>query len=115
MFAQSARASRHLLVFGLATLGVVAAIIAVYAAMRTLTHWLSASVPTDHLPEWLVISLIIFFAAIVSSIVGFAFSAIAGALILHYVANGVEAVQTMMIASIGIQAYSVAGLARSIQ
>ena len=63
----------------------------------------------------MVISLIIFLAAVVSSTVGFAFSAIAGAMILHYVSNGVEAVQIMMIASIGIQAYSVAGLSRSIQ
>jgi uncharacterized protein len=115
MFTRSARASRHFLVFGLATLGLVAALVVLYAAMRMQMHWVSASVPMDHLPEWLVISLIIFFAAIVSSIVGFAFSGIAGALIWHYVANGVEAVQIMMIASIGIQAYSVARLARSIQ
>ena len=63
----------------------------------------------------LMISLIIFFAALLSSTVGFAFSAIAGALILHYVTDGVEAVQIMMIASIGIQAYSVACLWCSIQ
>ena len=72
-------------------------------------------VPTGNLPRWLMISLIIFCAAILSSMVGFAFSAIAGALILHYVTDGVEAVQIMMIASIGIQAYSVACLWRSIQ
>lgn len=115
MRTQSARASRHLLVFGWATAGLVAAIIAAYAAVHPQMHWFSASVPLDLPPKWVVVSLIIFLAAIVSSIVGFAFSAIAGALILHYVANGVEAVQIMMIASIGIQAYSVAGLARSIQ
>jgi uncharacterized membrane protein YfcA len=67
------------------------------------------------LPRWLTVSTIILLAAMVSSTVGFAFSAIAGAMILHYVPNGVEAVQTMMTASIGIQAYSVAGLWRSIQ
>src|SRR5215510_5518606 len=99
MRTQSARASRHLLVFGLATAGLVAAIIAAYAAVHAQMHWFSASVPPDLPPKWVVVSLIIFLAAIVSSIVGFAFSAIAGALIVHYIANGVEAVQIMMIAS----------------
>ena len=76
---------------------------------------LVALVQAGDLPRWLTISTIILLAATVSSTVGFAFSAIAGAMILHYVPNGVEAVQTMMTASIGIQAYSVAGLWRSIQ
>ena len=76
---------------------------------------LVAFVQAGDLPRWLTISTIILLAATVSSTVGFAFSAIAGAMILHYVPNGVEAVQTMMAASIGIQAYSVAGLWRSIQ
>jgi uncharacterized membrane protein YfcA len=65
-------------------------------------------------PAWLIVSAIIFVAAAVSSTVGFAFSAIAGAMILHYVPNGIEAVEIMMMASIGIQAYSVAGLYSSI-
>jgi uncharacterized protein len=78
-------------------------------------QWLAASIQVDPAPRWLLISLIILVAATLSSTVGFAFSAIAGALILHYVPNGVEAVQIMMSASIGIQAYSVAGLWRSIQ
>ena len=60
-------------------------------------------------------AVIIFLAAAISSTVGFAFSAIAGAMILHYVEDGVEAVQIMMIASIGVQAYSVVGLWRSIR
>ena len=115
MLTRSAQASRHLLVFGLATAGLAAAIIAAYAAVHAQILWFSASVPLDPPPRWIVVSFIIFLAAIVSSVVGFAFSAIAGALILHCVANGVEAVQIMMIASIGIQAYSVAGLARSIR
>jgi len=76
---------------------------------------LAAFVQAGDLPQWLTVSAIILIAATVSSTVGFAFSAIAGAMILHYVPNGVEAVQTMMTASIGIQAYSVAGLWRSIQ
>lgn len=76
---------------------------------------LAVSLQASDLPRWLTVSTIILLAATVSSTVGFAFSAIAGAMILHYVPNGVEAVQTMMSASIGIQAYSVAGLWRSIR
>src|SRR5262245_57537731 len=65
-------------------------------------------------PAWLVISAIIFVAAAIASTVGFAFSAIAGAILLHYVPDGFEAVQIMMIASIGNQLYTVAGLSRAI-
>ena len=106
--------SAHFRIVGLATLGVVAAVVTVHAGSREEPHWFTAYVPLEILPRWIVISAIIFLAAVVSSTVGFAFSAIAGAMILHYVSNGVEAVQIMMIASIGIQAYSVAGLSHSI-
>ena len=68
----------------------------------------------ESVPSWMIVSVIVVAAATVSSTVGFAFSAIAGALILHCVPDAVEAVQIMMSASIGIQAYSVAGLWRSI-
>jgi uncharacterized protein len=64
---------------------------------------------------WLEISMIIFVSAVISSTVGFAFSAIAAAMILYCVPNGLEAVRIMMIASIGIQAYSVAGLSHAIR
>jgi len=84
-------------------------------AALTELQWLAPYVQMDPVPRWLVVSLIVLLAATVSSTVGFAFSAIAGALILHFVPNGVEAVQIMMSASIGIQAYSVAGLWRSIR
>ncbi|MFN0302814.1 MAG: hypothetical protein ACKVQU_20965 [Burkholderiales bacterium] len=40
---------------------------------------------------------VIFLAAVVPSIVGFASSTTSGALVLHYVPNGVEAMQIMMI------------------
>jgi uncharacterized membrane protein YfcA len=66
------------------------------------------------LPSWGSVSLVIFVAASISSTVGFAFSAIAAGMVLHFVADTVEAVQIMMIASIAIQAYSVAGLWRTI-
>src|SRR6478672_2146180 len=65
-------------------------------------------------PSWVTVSLVIFIAASVSSTVGFAFSAIAAAMIFHFVSDNVEAVQIMMVASIAIQAYSVAGMWRTI-
>jgi uncharacterized membrane protein YfcA len=92
--------SRPLRIIGLAALGVVAATLAAGAGL---------------LPGWLTICAIIFAAAAISSIVGFAFSAIAGAMILHHVPDSVEAVRIMMIASIGIQAYSVTRLSQAIE
>ena len=60
------------------------------------------------------VSIVIFIAAALSSTVGFAFSAIAAAMIFHFVSDTVEAVQIMIVASIAIQAYSVAGMWRTI-
>ena len=65
-------------------------------------------------PLWVAVSIVIFVAASLSSTVGFAFSAIAAAVIFHLVSDTVEAVQIMMVASIAIQAYSVAGMWRTI-
>jgi len=65
-------------------------------------------------PLWVAVSIVIFAAATLSSTVGFAFSAIAAAMIFHLVSDTVEAVQIMMVASIAIQAYSVAGMWRTI-
>jgi uncharacterized membrane protein YfcA len=65
-------------------------------------------------PSWVAVSIVIFIAASLSSTVGFAFSAIAAAMIFHLVPDTVEAVQIMMVASIAIQAYSVAGMWRTI-
>jgi uncharacterized membrane protein YfcA len=61
------------------------------------------------------VMLAIFLSATVSSIAGFAFSAIASGSILHLVDNPVEAVKAMIAASIVIQTYSVYTLRRSIQ
>jgi uncharacterized membrane protein YfcA len=77
----------------------------------------SAGVPailSASVPSWLAVFVVIFIAAAVSSTVGFAFSAIAAAMILHLVPDNVAAVQIMMAASIGIQSYSVAALYRTI-
>ena len=109
------RTSRHFRVVVLATLGVLAAAMAAHAGLRADPDWFNVYGRLEALPGWMVMSIIIFLAAVVSSTVGFAFSAIAGAMIVHHASHGVEAVQIMMIASIGIQAYSVAGLSRSIQ
>jgi hypothetical protein len=65
------------------------------------------------IPSWVAVSMAIFVAASLSSTVGFAFSAIAAAMIFHFVSDTVEGVQIMMVASIAIQAYSVAGLWRT--
>lgn len=65
-------------------------------------------------PSWIAVSSAIFIAASLSSTVGFAFSAIAAAMIFHFVSDTMEAVQIMMVASIGIQAYSVASIWRTI-
>jgi uncharacterized membrane protein YfcA len=114
MLVQGTGVSRHFHVAALA-LAVIATVLAVqtgsHVELLSLDEYLGDAFP----PRWAVITIVIFLAAVVSSTVGFAFSAISGAMILHYVPNGVEAVQIMMIASIGVQAYSVAGLARSIQ
>jgi uncharacterized membrane protein YfcA len=55
----------------------------------------------------------VFLASIVSSIAGFAFSALCGALLFHLM-NPVYAVQVMIVCSIAIQLFGVAALWRSI-
>jgi uncharacterized membrane protein YfcA len=61
-----------------------------------------------------VVSIIILLGATISSIAGFALSAISGAMLLHVVRNPVEAVRIMLVASIAVQAYGVWALRRSI-
>lgn len=56
----------------------------------------------------------IFLASTVSSIAGFAFSALCGALLFHLMDSPVYAVQVMIVCSIAIQLLSVAALWRSI-
>ena len=57
---------------------------------------------------------IVLLAAAVSSIAGFAFSPLAGALLFHVSRDVVETIQIMLVASIALQAYSVWTLRRSI-
>jgi uncharacterized protein len=61
-----------------------------------------------------VVLLTVFAAAALSSIAGFAFSALCGAVLFHLQLGQVAIVQIMMVCSIGIQAYMVAALWRSI-
>lgn len=56
----------------------------------------------------------IFLASALSSVVGFAFSAIAGAILFHVDTSYIHAIQTMLIASISLQSYSVFYLRRTI-
>jgi uncharacterized membrane protein YfcA len=59
--------------------------------------------------------VIVFGAALVSSVVGFAFSALAGAALLHLYRQPAEAVEIMVLCSIAIQFYCVVAVRRSIQ
>ena len=61
-----------------------------------------------------LVMLSIFLAATISSIAGFAFSAIAGASLLHLINDPVEAVKVMIASSIAIQSYSVLAIWRTI-
>jgi uncharacterized membrane protein YfcA len=56
----------------------------------------------------------IFQASMLSSVVGFAFSAIAGAILFHVDNSYLHAVQTMLVASISLQSYSVFYLGKNI-
>jgi uncharacterized protein len=56
----------------------------------------------------------IFLASMLSSVVGFAFSAIAGAILFHIDNSYLHAVQTMLVASISLQSFSVFYLRKNI-
>jgi uncharacterized membrane protein YfcA len=76
---------------------------------------LEAALLSAHDVQGAVLVLIAVFAAsTISSIAGFAFSALCGALLFHLMDSPVYAVQVMIICSIAIQLLSVAALWRSI-
>lgn len=66
---------------------------------------------------WLVAAAagVVFAAALISSIAGFAFSALAGAALVQLFQDPVRAVSAMVVCSIAIQAYSVWALRGSVQ
>ncbi|CAL78435.1 conserved hypothetical protein; putative membrane protein (permease) [Bradyrhizobium sp. ORS 278] len=66
------------------------------------------------LSSFLLLSAAVFFGAFVSGLAGFAFSAVAGAILLH-VLQPLEAVPLMMACSVGVQATNLWALRRSIR
>lgn len=66
------------------------------------------------LPVSLWVMAAVFVAAMVSSVAGFAFSAICGAMLFHFVREPLHAVQIMMVCSVGGQALMVWSLRREI-
>ena len=97
---------------GLATLGLLVGTLASAAAWHS--GWSRYDFAHLAREPWVAVSIVIFIAASLSSTVGFAFSAIAAAMIFHFVSDTLEAVKIMMMASIAIQAYCVAGMWRTI-
>jgi uncharacterized membrane protein YfcA len=65
-------------------------------------------------PSLAVPLIAVLLASTASSIAGFAFSALCGAVLFHVMVSPVYAVQVMIVCSIAIQAFSVAALWRSI-
>jgi uncharacterized membrane protein YfcA len=61
------------------------------------------------------VCIIVFVCATISSVAGFAFSAISGSMLLHVVSDPIEAVQIMLVASIALQAYCVWALRKIIK
>lgn len=80
-------------------------------ALAAYAMLLSEMSPTE---RSLWISLAVLVASLVSSIAGFAFSAICGAMLFHLIDDPVQAVQIMMICSVGGQSLMVWALRREI-
>jgi uncharacterized protein len=97
--------SARLLGSGLAALAAVALMIQVEAWVQRRTGSAVA----------LLTFAIVFGAALVSSVVGFAFSALAGAGLMHLYAQPSEAVEIMAVCSISIQLYCIVAIWRSVQ
>jgi uncharacterized protein len=94
-----ARADR----FALCILGLV--------VLTTYALWLSVFAPRE---PALWITVAVFVAALVSSIAGFAFSAVCGAMLFHLIDDPVRAVQIMMLCSVGGQSLMVWSLRHEI-
>ncbi|HEX3992576.1 MAG TPA: sulfite exporter TauE/SafE family protein [Acetobacteraceae bacterium] len=79
------------------------------------TVWLySKFMPASSGADATLVDLILFGAATVSSIGGFAFSALSGAVLFHTRMDNIEVVQTMLLSSIGIQLLMIATIWKSI-
>jgi uncharacterized protein len=84
---------------------VSAAILIAYAAL----------LPRDNLPASVPALGAVLLASTLSSIAGFAFSAICGVMLLHMMSDPLQVVETMMVCSIAIQSLSVAALWRDVE
>ena len=96
----------------LGSLGTAPLPVRIAASLVLLAFLMAGSMPVLR-PEGLTAMAIVFVASALSSIGGFAFSAICGALLFH-VLPPVTAVQLMIVCSIAIQAMSVLALRQSI-
>src|SRR5215468_4023312 len=74
----------------------------------------SAVLSGQGIQDWAVSLIAVLAASTVSSIAGFAFSALCGALLFHIMESPVYAVGAMTVCSIAIQRFGVAALRRSI-
>ncbi len=97
-------ARRRITLIAAAIVPASAALVPAYAML------LSRAGMTASVPELLAVLL----AATLSSVAGFAFSAICGAMLLPMMGDPVQVVETMMVCSIAIQSLSVAVLWRDI-
>jgi hypothetical protein len=82
---------------GLATLGLLVCTIVGVAAWHSGWSRHDIAELAHQAPPWATVSIAIFIAATLSSTVGFAFSAIAAAMIFHLVSDAIEALQIMMV------------------
>jgi uncharacterized protein len=73
--------------------------------------WLSAAAPMEH-SLWILLAVLA--AALISSIAGFAFSAICGGILFHLIDDPVRVVQIMLICGVGGQCLMVAAVWRTI-
>lgn len=89
----------------LATIAVAAAIVIAYVTL----------LPQGNLPSSAPALGAVLLASTLSSIAGFAFSAICGVMLLHLMTDPLQVVETMMVCSIAIQSLSVAALWRDIE
>jgi len=80
-------------------------------ALAAYATWLSAVAPTER-AIWISVAILV--ASLMSSIGGFAFSAICGAVLFHLIDEPVQAVQIMMVCSVGGQSLMVWALRREI-
>ena len=84
---------------------VTAAIVIAYAVL----------LPRDNLPSSAPALAVVLLASTLSSIAGFAFSAICGVMLLHMMSDPLQVVEIMMVCSIAIQSLSVATLWRDVE